>query len=142
MCEHSDDFAIPLSDFNIDIVKVSMRKAIRYEEYQDLRVQYGIEAIQESADIMVLNLMAYVTGKIVEKIHIDVEYPADWWEAFKDRWFPEFMPKRWPVKVTRIKVNEDRYMICPHLTTEPRMTHYKWLQSYEKVRDSQTASGL
>lgn len=24
--------------------------------------------------------------------------PADWWEAFKDRWFPKWALKRWPVE--------------------------------------------
>lgn len=24
-------------------------------------------------------------------------YPANWWEALKERWFPKFMLKRWPV---------------------------------------------
>jgi len=27
-----------------------------------------------------------------------VTYPADWWQAFKDRWFPGWALKRWPVK--------------------------------------------
>jgi len=26
-----------------------------------------------------------------------VEYPKDWWQAFKDRWFPLWAKKRWPV---------------------------------------------
>jgi len=33
--------------------------------------------------------------------HVDtkeVTYPVDWWQAFKDRWFPQWAKKRWPIK--------------------------------------------
>ena len=29
-----------------------------------------------------------------------VRYPADWWQAFKARWFPAWAKERWPVKET------------------------------------------
>jgi len=29
-----------------------------------------------------------------------VRYPADWWQAFKERWFPDWALKRWPVRWT------------------------------------------
>lgn len=28
----------------------------------------------------------------------DIEVPADWWEHFKERWFPQWALKRWPVR--------------------------------------------
>lgn len=28
----------------------------------------------------------------------EISYPADWWQAFKFRWFPEWALRRWPVK--------------------------------------------
>ncbi len=28
----------------------------------------------------------------------ELRYPADWWQAFKDRWFPEWALKRWPIE--------------------------------------------
>jgi hypothetical protein len=30
-----------------------------------------------------------------------VEYPADWWQHFKQRWFPCWALRRWPCKMTR-----------------------------------------
>lgn len=29
-----------------------------------------------------------------------VRYPSDWWEHFKQRWFPNFLLKKYPVKET------------------------------------------
>ena len=28
-----------------------------------------------------------------------VQYPADWWEALKARWFPAWALRRWPVRL-------------------------------------------
>ncbi len=28
----------------------------------------------------------------------EVSYPADWWQAFKERWFPKWAKRRWPVE--------------------------------------------
>ena len=29
-------------------------------------------------------------------------YPSDWWQAFKARWFPSWLKKRFPVRLTKI----------------------------------------
>lgn len=36
----------------------------------------------------------------VQRIPEVVRYPADWWEAFKARWFPAWALARWPVRET------------------------------------------
>lgn len=41
-------------------------------------------------------LHGYLLGEHLRKEQ--VTWPADWWEAFKGRWFPTFLLKRWPVK--------------------------------------------
>ena len=30
------------------------------------------------------------------------QYPADWWQALKERWFPGWLLKRYPVKWTKL----------------------------------------
>jgi hypothetical protein len=53
-----------------------------------------------------------------------VRYPADWWEAVKDRWFPRWAKRRWPVRWA--KVAQKRY--CPHIDVRNSPTvHYAWL---------------
>lgn len=43
-----------------------------------------------------LGLVARVTGRRLP----EVRYPADWWQAFKERWFPVWAKERWPVRFT------------------------------------------
>ena len=50
-------------------------------------------------DDIVCRVRGYVWSEQLERIVI--EYPADWWQAFKKRWFPSWAIARWPAKHTR-----------------------------------------
>ena len=49
-----------------------------------------------------------ILDEMVYRIHSDIygrtltKYPRDWWEAVKERWFPAWALKRWPVLYNRI----------------------------------------
>ena len=32
------------------------------------------------------------------KQFVEVKYPLDWWQSFKERWFPKWVLRRWPVR--------------------------------------------
>ena len=46
-------------------------------------------------------------------------YPSDWWQAFKERWFPPWLLSRYPVRYTDI-IAEHRFpeMAIPKLGRE------------------------
>lgn len=47
-------------------------------------------------------------------------WPADWWQALKDRWLPEWALKRWPVKLHHFTVDYKAVYtnFRPHLPNE------------------------
>lgn len=47
---------------------------------------------------MAVNAIARLGGQRFEPIHI--EYPRDWWQALKARWYPAWALARWPVAMT------------------------------------------
>ena len=53
---------------------------------------------QYFADGIVLRVRQDILGREIERI--ECRYPADWWQAFKARWFPAWALRRWPVKET------------------------------------------
>lgn len=55
----------------------------------------------------------------------EIRYPADWWQAVKQRWFPEWALRRWPVveQVHRISWNVE----YPRIPTE-------WGRGVRRVR--------
>ena len=71
-------------------------------------------------DEIVLRVVQEVYGHQVESK--SVRYPADWWEAFKNHWFPEWMLKRWPVRWNTEKL--EAWEVYPKLSLpdrEPRI---------------------
>jgi hypothetical protein len=44
-----------------------------------------------------------------EPKQVAVEFPADWWQHFKQRWFPKWALKRWPVKMARKVMEAQHY---------------------------------
>lgn len=44
---------------------------------------------------MILRLRAGIYGETLKKV--EISYPQDWWQHFKQRWFPKWAKDKWPV---------------------------------------------
>lgn len=53
---------------------------------------------------------------------ISFSFPADWIEAFKNRWFPKWALKKWPVKMTIKTLKGQLFYPCLPQTT-PQHQH-------------------
>jgi len=74
--------------------KVVVRKALTVDELVSLD---NVELTSKYDDILqalVLELRAYLASERLSGI----KYPKDWWQAFKERWFPKWLLKRYPVQ--------------------------------------------
>lgn len=77
---------------------------------------------------MIFALKTYVLGLADERIRIYKEWPENWWEAFKDRWFPTWLKNKYPVRYDHIMVDQAIYKaVCPHLTTDEHKKHVTFL---------------
>lgn len=61
---------------------------------------------------MVIRMRGFLWGETVGE-HV-VSYPADWWQALKDRWFPWWLLRRYPVRRTSVRF--DVKAVYPTLT--------------------------
>ena len=55
------------------------------------------------ANDLLLKVKGFVWGRKVKVYRF--YYPRDWWESFKDRWFPAWFKKRYPVIFIEQKVD-------------------------------------
>ncbi len=62
-----------------------------------------------------------------------VRFPADWWQAFKRRWFPARILKRWPVKYTEVTMEANAYY--PEIQIPERQTFVEVLMSARNRRE-------
>lgn len=61
------------------------------------------------ANNLYFKMMTYVHGMDKEIIEHHAEWPATWWQHFKQRWFPAWLKKRFPVKMERFDIYEPKY---------------------------------
>jgi len=72
-------------------------------------------------DAQFQSLRAFILGKKVEEIPKEwFEYPRDWWHAFKERFFPKWLLKRFPVENKKKVVKLEVYHLCPHINVPYR----------------------
>lgn len=54
---------------------------------------------------LLLSLNAHVFGQELDDKIIELDVPVDWFESFKERWFPKFLLKKYPLKMKKVSVS-------------------------------------
>ena len=85
----SEDY---ISDATLERFKIGVVRAIS-PYLIDARMEIDWDAIFESYAV---EIRGYVWSEPVQ--YKEIKYPADWWQAFKARWFPDWAKMRWPVE--------------------------------------------
>lgn len=94
-------------------------------------------AIEMVTEEMVVTLEATVLGSGPWEEDVEWIYPyEDWWQAFKDRWFPTWLKKRYPVRTTETLIATNRYNVCPHIVIELPNAHLSYLAGFEDDEDN------
>lgn len=87
------------------------------------RVENCIEGLK-------IEIIAFIAAMPSQRIEIDEKWPINWWQAFREQWFPGWWLIRHPIRYRRIHINQQLYShICPHLQENPKSTHLKFLAS-------------
>lgn len=96
--EHPDYAAVDAS-----LVVLKKFKRIAYTAISSELAKYFsepcmVDIAEHWLDDIMLRVVQPMWGETLDKI--EVRYPADWWEAFKERWLPRWAKKRWPIRYT------------------------------------------
>jgi hypothetical protein len=76
-------------------------KTIQLEKLQigcEFRISKKVDA-NYFDDMVAYRIKGYVWSQDAGK-KVEFKYPADWWQAFKERWFKGWFLKNYPVKYT------------------------------------------
>lgn len=79
--------------------------------------------LEQENHLLLLRLTANIFAR--REAPVVIEYPADWWQACRQRWLP-----RWPVRMTRHTVK--RATLFPQLTG-PAWQQTAWIQHIPEV---------
>ncbi len=87
---------------------------MQYKEFKD-------EVIHQ----MICSLEYEVFG-IKRTIKKEIKRPIDWWNAIKERFFPKWLLKRFPVNFEMIPIDIEVWKVCPHLNRAVEYDHVSW----------------
>lgn len=114
-----------------DVLKVAVESIISLRELDFVRDNLRTNFHQcPLTRQLTIQLESLVAGRRGERIDIDESWPADWWEAFRERWFPVWWLRRWPVKRKGVAVHKETWRVCPHLncgTVPQQRRHLEFL---------------
>lgn len=112
---------VTIETITLKMLPLAIRRALAESSVADMirdvrRVEmYGAAIGMQCA----YEIRAFVWAQ--EKESREIRYPADWWQAFKARWFPRWARRCWPVRHTRW-----RCRVCamyPSLRLSPKEEH-------------------
>ena len=77
-----------------------------------------------SHDLLDVVILGYIWTESEPLAEQNVLYPADWWQAVKERWVPDFIRRYFPVKYEGVRLSAWAYY--PNLEYDPphRLRHY------------------
>lgn len=115
--------------FQIAANKVLSERELVYLTNAELTERLSFETQQ-----LILGFRAWILkGEHPEERYSrTIEYPQDWWEHFKARWFPSWLKKRFPVRYHKDVIETHRsgpIYVCPHSNYKfPDKRHFEWLR--------------
>ena len=127
---------IDYTSYTDEVVAVEYREKVEVleriyfgmQDYLDKSFSKNIEIKQEELGRRVGYF--FRTSIFSDKLDTkEYKYPSDWKQAFKERFFPQFLLDRFPVQYTIIKY--DTTVLYPNIKA-PEHEHYIQIRTYEE----------
>lgn len=127
----------------LDRFRIAFRQAISMQQFQ------GETDIKLVMDHCMRQLIVEVQAFIAAKEHkslvksSSIQLPADWWQYFRERWFPRWWLRKHPVKMMTIEqVHTDQIInVCPHLPISTnggrQQLHLEWLKGDDRQHEQE-----
>ncbi len=133
------DFEASIQQVTLEKIRLGLSQAIDPQMLMGVNVDFHVDRLRH---FTVAQLRGYLYGeKLKGKI---IKHPRDWWQAFKERWFPAWALKRWPVEYTTHTVTFDvvypnfRPSLPPQYSNYVTMAHYdnsEWHRGHDVTND-------
>jgi hypothetical protein len=111
-----------------DLVEIQVEEALSFDSL--FACPARVEQIEDATRRrLILRLRALLQRARVEhRVDIDLRAPADWYQAFRERWAPSWWLAWYPVRYIEHHVHRSLpCRICPHLEVEAGVEHAAWL---------------
>lgn len=120
--------------FDAQIAHVSLSEHIAEVELAYAKDNLEVRSLMDERmrRLLLILDMHLQAGDRQQLDYTEVKYPADWVQAFKQRWFPGWLLQRYPVRMTAVRVCVKTIQrMCPHLSVPKdnigTRSHVSWL---------------
>ncbi len=92
-----------ISDAVVDRVELKGKKCCFWECMPHFATEPEISVFTDDmTHSLTFRLEQWIASQELKRV--EAHYPADWWQAFKERWFPEWARRKWPVRYTYLEL--------------------------------------
>lgn len=106
----------------LERLRFSAREMIPKEMLTSVNVEFLKDHFSEN---LIFQWKAAIAGQGLRTIR----YPKDWWQAFKERWFPKRFKRWWPIEYKVI----DIYALYPKIAMPKQFTGIHIQESFSKL---------
>lgn len=125
-----------IKEISLDVVQMYFRRVIPDSNF--LQYVSATEARHAELEATILTVYYSLLGREVEsQVVATTNYPADWWEAFKEHWLPSWWLLKHPIRRTTVSTTVRKMAMCPHLFDGRREEHVRFLQVGEPPKQSE-----
>ncbi len=90
---------VPYTRIDLRAIKIGQEVSFPSEMVNGMNIK-----IRRDTDYLFAREVYRFEATIAGRDLRDIVYPSDWWQAFKERWFPKWLRKRYPVQYTEHKI--------------------------------------
>jgi hypothetical protein len=114
-----------LSDVMLKKLSFACERRLATDYLEQFAIPTQVSVVADiTAEHAVITLTQYIYGETLEDAR--AEYPSDWWQAFKQRWFPAWLLQRYPVKVRVVEI--EVVALYPSISAPGYPSHIKVLR--------------
>jgi len=130
--ERYEHHKVDVDTLHAKIVMIANEIALPNAIMANLKTRAAMDTFLQT---LVVGIKSYILASGEEKVRCNVRWPADWWQAVKQRWAPDWITRRWPVRYEHHRINRTFYRaMCPHLDVPLHQgtdVHIRFLKSHE-----------
>lgn len=113
----------PVDEVRLERIRVGVAHFLAKEGYESAAIDLEARLVESTVHTVGMQFRSYMLGLPDEGGR--VEWPATWWEHLKERWFPRWALRRWPVRMES-KTWKTWKAVCPHLGVRDHAPHARF----------------
>ena len=113
-----------VEQIDLDVLQVGVQLGISDKFLNDVKLSTERNPMMQG---QLINAYMAMPGQRFDPVTI--KYPSDWWQAFKERWFPRLSARWFPVRHTSTTFNPTVYY---PMIKAPRQDHFLHIERYDR----------